>query len=260
MKRMNKITILGCGSSVGVPLVGCSCAICCSDNPFNKRLRPSIFIELQNGANILIDASTDFRQQALKYNIQKIDAVFITHGHADHILGIDDLRPYNFVINKSLPLYLTPETFRIVRGTFSYIFNNQKQESWVVKFKVFEIDEYKPFDLFGVNIKPFAMHHGKIRATGFRIGNFSYATDCKYMPPRSIEIIRNSRYMIIDSLREKAAPTHLSVPEAYEIARLGGVKQTYLTHLNHEVDYNYLSSKYPENFQPAYDGLQFFCD
>jgi phosphoribosyl 1,2-cyclic phosphate phosphodiesterase len=257
---MNKITVLGSGSSTGVPVVGCSCSVCLSTDTKNKRSRPSVFIETAGGVNILIDATTDFRYQAIAHRIERIDAVFLTHGHADHILGLDDLRPFNFVINRSIELFSTPDTFRKVRSTFSYIFDEKQDRNWVVKFAVNEIDEYQPFYINGLEVKPFAMKHGSIRSTGYRIGNFSYATDCNYIPDRSISVMSNSDYLIIDALREKPSPTHFSISEAYAAALKIKAKQTYVTHLNHEVDHSDFSNSYPANFQPAFDGMVIYSD
>ena len=253
-----KLKILGCGTSTGVPVPGCTCAVCTSDKPRNQRSRTSAVIMDEHKGNILIDASTDLRTQALTHKISRVDAVLFTHAHADHILGTDDLRSFNFVLRRPIPCYGSAQTFKRLTHMFDYIFTPDPdyQGGLLANLILNEIDEVSPFIVNGIEIKPFRLGHGKTPVTGFRIGDTSYATDCKELPAETKATIAGSRYLILDGLRHKAHRTHLTVEEAIELSKELKIERTYLTHMTHDLDYDELKGKLPDNIEPAYDGLE----
>src|SRR3989304_3394712 len=178
-----KITILGCGTSTGVPVIGCKCGICASRDSKNKRTRSSIFITASS-KNILIYTSTDLRYQALTHNIERIDAVLYTHPHADHIHGIDELRNFNMIQKEAIPCYGSEFTINRIRKMFDYIFTNDANSSWKPELETFLLSA--PFELFGLLIQPINIYHGKMQILGFRIGKFAYITDCSQIDRKSV--------------------------------------------------------------------------
>lgn len=252
------LKILGCGTSTGVPLPGCRCAVCTSNDPRNQRLRSSALIKVKAGCNILIDATTDLRQQALKWDIRRINAIIFTHSHADHILGIDDLRSFNFIQKGPIPCYATQETFEDIKRVFSYIFSPDPayQGGAVTKLSIHKINLLKPFTISGLRIVPFPLLHGRKEVTGYRLGELAYATDCKGIPAESRDVLRAVKILVLDGLRYKPHQTHFTIPEAVALAKELGVKRTYLTHMTHTVDYSKVNSKLPPGIQLAYDGLE----
>lgn len=253
-----KLQILGCGTSTGVPIPGCECEVCLSDNPMNSRTRTSAIVKLDNGFNILIDASTDLRQQALRWNIKRVDAVIYTHAHADHILGTDDLRCFNFALRKNIPCYGTAPTLDGLKKSFSYIFDPDPnyKGGMLAQLDLHEIVNGKTFITCDTEITPFALIHGNMEVSGFRIGDFAYATDCKVVPEASLEIMKGAKYLILDALRDRAHNTHLTISEAVEIAKAINAEHTYLVHMTHEVDFDQVSRELPENISLSYDGLE----
>lgn len=253
-----ELKILGCGASTGVPQPACKCKVCLSKEPFNNRLRQSALLVTDCGQNILIDASPDLRIQALTHNIDHLDGVLFTHAHADHILGIDDLRCFNFVQpGKKIPLYGTENTFKHIRQTFSYLFelNPHYLGGPVAQLDLIEITPHKPFYIGQTKIQPLPLIHGKEDVIGFRFGSISYATDCNQIPDETRLLLAQTKTLIIDSLRYKPHATHFSIEQAIETARELGIEETFLTHLNHSIDYFTVSSQLPEGIKLAYDGL-----
>lgn len=251
------ITVLGCGTSTGVPMPACSCDVCLSKNEKNHRLRCSLLIQF-NGKNILIDAGPDLRAQALRAKVDQIDAVLFTHSHADHILGIDDLRPYNFKQRHSIPCYGSTETLAQIRRVFFYVFDRDPNYlgGHVSDLSLFNIEPYLPFELFGLLIEPFLLLHGNAHVTGFKIGKFAYATDCKVLPPRSKELLSGIDTLILDGLRQREHSTHLTIAEALAEGKSLGVKNLYLTHMSHSIDYERDSALLPPGAAFCYDGLK----
>ncbi len=256
------LKIIGSGTSTGIPLPACDCKVCTSGKPKNIRMKPSALLKLENGKQILIDAGTDLRHQALKYHIKVIDAVLFTHAHADHIFGIDDLRGYNFILKSSIPCYGTKNTFEELKRCFGYIFEPDPhyEGGALAKLDLFEIEEQKPFELFGTKIEPFLLMHGKIRVTGFRFGDIAYATDCNFIPEESKKTLKGVKYLVLDGLRYEKHGTHFTIPEAIEAATEIGAKITYLTHMTHSVDHDEVSAKLPAHVKLAYDGLDIEAD
>lgn len=248
-----KVTVLGCGTSSGVPTLTCDCVVCTSTNPKNNRTRCSIFIEI-NGINLLIDTSPDFRQQIMREKINKIDAIIYTHAHFDHIGGFDDIRAFNYRFG-ALPIYLTEKTFQSLRKTFYYAFGELEQQGGgVPEANINIIDNQSDFEVLGVKIQPVELLHGKMQVLGYRFGNFAYITDVSYISDLSLSKLHNLDVLIISALRFEKHPTHFTVNEAIEVINLVKPKKAYLTHLAHQINYETL--ELPENIYLAYDGLK----
>lgn len=255
-----KVVILGSGTSQGVPIVGCKCAACTSTNPKDKRLRVSAYIEADipnenKSLKLLIDTSPDFRQQMLTNNITDIDAVIFTHYHIDHIMGLDDIRQINQLHKKSVDIYANSETLDRIKQTFSYIFDeNTYKGGGIPRVNIKEITLDK-FNISGVEIIPVEYHHGPAIVFGFRIGNFAYITDCSKIPEKEYDKLKNLKVLVLDALRYRPHPTHFSINEAVEVAQRIGAKQTYFTHITHDVVHDEANQKLPTGIELAYDGL-----
>ena len=244
-----KITILGCGSSTGVPLIGCKCAVCTSDNPKNKRTRVSVYVE-SGDLRLLIDASPDLREQALKNNITDVNAVIFTHAHADHANGIDDLRSFNHLGNRVLDAYIEPPipAFGWFRPALQY----------------HQLEAGQSVTIQGVKISVFKQIHGQFieRAEpyvtlGIRIGDFAYSTDVKELPEESLAALKGVRYWVIDCLRKEIAPTHAHLDLTLSWIRQINPERAFLTHMNHQLEYEALKKHLPPGVEPAYDSLSF---
>lgn len=252
-----KVTILGCGASAGVPLIGCQCAVCLSPNPKNKRTRASILIESE-GVRLLVDASPDLRQQALRENLHEISGVLITHLHADHCHGIDDLRSFNYAINRPLPLFADEQTLAGLQKSFAYAFRPPSPYGWFApSFEPQTIHAEEPFFLENMRIVPFLQQHGGVHSMGLRIGNFAYSTDVKAFPESSETYLQNLDCWIVDCLSYAEKPTHAHLDLTLEWIAKYRPKRAVLTHMGHEFDFDDLHSKLPENVVPAYDGACF---
>ena len=251
-----KITILGSGTSTGVPVIGCRCAVCRSDHPHNQRTRCSALLSYRK-YNILIDTSTDLRQQALREDIRHIDAVFYTHSHADHVHGIDDLRGFNLHSKQPIPLYGSEQTLATIRTSFSYIFDESEPVSYIPRLELHPIAA--AIDLFDLKIVPIPMLHGRMETFGYRCGPFAYLTDCNAIPTGSLDLLQGLEVLILDGLRFTPHSTHFNIPQAIEMAQQICAKQTLLTHLSHEVDHPDHDQQLPEGINLAYDGQQFNC-
>ncbi|MBN8584346.1 MAG: MBL fold metallo-hydrolase [Ignavibacteria bacterium] len=257
-----KVTVLGSGTSQGVPIVGCHCRACTSSDPKDKRLRVSLYIETDKKINgkpliILIDTSPDFRQQMLVNNITDIDAVLYTHYHVDHIMGLDDIRQINQLHKKYVELYANNETAYRIKQTFSYIFDeNTYKGGGIPLVNLHEID-LKPFDVMGQEIVPLEYKHGPTTVYGFRIGDLAYMTDCNFIPEAEFEKLHGLKVLIIDALRYRKHETHFSVEEALEASKRINADKTYFTHMTHDIVHEEAGSKLPPNIEFAYDGLTF---
>ena len=253
-----KVTILGSGSSGGVPLIGCDCHVCTSEEPKNKRTRVSVLVEYKE-TKILIDTSPDLRQQALANHIKSVDAVLYTHAHADHTHGIDELRSFNFHRNAQIPIYGDKPTLEEVTKRFDYVFGPPMPEyGWFRASLVpHEITAYQPFSIDDIEVVPFAQDHGRSNSMGFRIGDFAYSTDAKHIPEASFEVLNGVKYWIVDCLSRHAKPTHAHLDLALEwIARVKPEKAI-LTHMGHDFEYHTLKVELPSHIEPAYDNLSF---
>ena len=251
-----KLTFLGCGTSTGVPVVGCDCRVCTSTHPGNKRTRSSVLIET-DGVNILIDTSTDLRAQALAAGLSRIDAVLFTHPHADHLPGIDDLRSFHKQKKGPIPCYGSAETLDRVTDLFSYIFTENDSDGWKPELEVREIRGTfpAPFDVEGVEVTPIEVVHGSATILGFRIGGAAYITDCSAIPDEAAPALSGLDLLVLGALRQKPHPSHFSVAQAVEAAEKLGAKRTVLTHLGHNLDFTVDGATLPAGVEFATDGM-----
>lgn len=249
-----KITVLGSGTSVGVPTVGCHCAVCNSPDPRDKRLRPSILISYE-GRNVLIDTTPDFRYQALRVGLERLDAVVFTHSHADHIMGLDDVRPYNFRQQGEIPIYAAADTMAAIRRAFQYVFDEQKKESNVPKLDTHVING-AAFELFGLEFLPIPVFHGSAPIYGFRFGAAAYLTDHSEIPESSLECLRGLDVLFLDALRYKPHPTHSTVDRSIKTVELLAPRRAFFTHISHDLGHERAESLFPPNVRLAYDGLE----
>lgn len=251
-----KVILLGTGTSQGIPVIGCTCRTCTSSNPKDKRLRTSVYIEV-NGLKLLIDTSVDFRQQMLKYNIDDLDAVLFTHHHVDHILGLDDLRQINQRFNKYIDLYGNKHTMDEISITFRYVFNEELIAHKAVPLINIFLIENKDFKIRNVDITPVEVFHGRLKIFGYRIGNFAYITDCSRIGDEELYKLKNLDVLVINALRRTPHPTHLSVEQAVELAQKIKAGKTYFTHMTHDILHDEVNASLPPGIELGYDGLSF---
>lgn len=249
--------LLGTGTSVGVPMIGCGCDVCQSDNPKNNRTRASVIFGLPEG-NLLIDTAPDLRMQLLREKIGLVHAVAYTHEHADHIFGLDDLRLFQFYLQSSVPLYCEPTVEVRLRESFSYAFaeieETHKGSRPRLEFHRISTD---PFDVLGAQVTPVRLKHGpRFDVLGFRVGNVAYCTDTNEIPPESMERLRGLDVLILDALRHQPHITHFSLEEAIAVARELGAKRTIFTHISHELEYEEVNAMLPPGMELGFDGLQ----
>ena len=253
-----KVTLLGTGTSTGIPVIGCSCNVCTSEDPRDKRLRASCLIQT-HGLTILVDAGPDFRTQALRARIDQIDAVLITHHHFDHIAGLDDLRPYFHHNKNPIPCYAHPETVEHLKERNAYIFQD-KSYPGVANLELVEINNLftvtgRYGQLDDVDVTPIYAFHGDIPVLGFRIGNFTYLTDTNKIPSESFSLLENLDALVLDALRHEPHRSHYSIPEAVQIAQRIKANKTYFTHMTHSLLHAEEDPLLPESISFAYDGL-----
>lgn len=251
------ITFLGTGTSAGIPVVGCKCSVCQSEDPRNNRTRASVLISF-NGKNLLIDTSTDFRAQALREDVSHLDAILYTHSHADHILGLDDIRPFNFWQKGPVPIYGRGETLSHIRRAFPYIFESTSALSVIPHVEENEISG--PFELFGLQITPVPVMHGPNEITGYRLGGFAYITDFKSIPEASISMLRDLDILVLDALRRKPHPTHSHLENSLAVVEKLRPKRAFFTHMCHDLDHQGTEAHLPSQVRLAYDGLKVLLD
>lgn len=247
-----KVIVLGCGTSSGVPMIGCNCPVCSSKDQKNSRTRTSLLVCV-DGKNILIDTTVDLRFQILREKINRIEAVLYTHTHADHLHGIDDLRGFNFVQRKKTPVYAAKRDLEHISSSFKYIFDPTPWGGGKPELELIEIRG--PFEIKNIKIIPLPILHGSLEILGFRIGKLAYLTDCSKIPKSTYPLLRGIDVLIIGALRHKKHPTHFSLSEVISESKKIGAKRTYLVHMTHWFDYWMLKYSLPKGLEPAYDGL-----
>jgi len=248
-----KIRVLGSGTSMGVPVVGCTCAVCTSEDPRNKRMRSSISIQIGD-RHFLVDCSVDFRWQMLAWPMPRIDAVLLTHTHSDHVNGIDDLRAYNYFQGASIPIHSSQPFIDDLVTRFNYCFNPLQKGGGVPQLDLVPVRPTVPFDCVGVEVLPLEVLHGKLPILGFRLGRFAYLTDCSGIPDRSIDLLGDLDVLIISALRHRPHSTHFNLEQSLEACRRLGVRQAYFTHIADELDHETTNRDLPDWAKLAFDG------
>lgn len=247
------IAVLGSGTSVGVPTIGCGCAVCRSTDPRDKRLRPSVLVSY-GGRSVVIDTTPDFRAQVLRAGLQRLDALVFTHGHADHIMGLDDVRPFNYHQRSDIPIYGSAETIDTVRRVFEYVFAEYAHESSIPRLETHVLDG-APFELFGQLFRPIPLKHGSLDVYGYRFGAAAYLTDHSAIPEASMEALGGLDVLFLDALRHRPHPTHTTVERALEYVAELKPRRAFLTHICHELGHEETERTLPPNVRLAYDGL-----
>ncbi len=248
------LTVLGSGTSMGVPTIGCDCAVCRSPDPRDRRTRPSVMISY-NGRHVVIDTTPDFREQALREKITQLDAVLYTHTHADHILGIDDLRPLTYHHKPGkLPLYATPRASEFLRSMFRYIFEAEYKFGGLAQVELRPIEGV--VELFGARFEPVTVIHGETPILGFRFGSAAYLTDHSEVPAETLEKLRDLDILFLDALRYKPHPTHSTVEQSLKIVDAVKPRRTFFTHICHDLPHEATNAALPPGVRLAFDGMK----
>jgi phosphoribosyl 1,2-cyclic phosphate phosphodiesterase len=244
-----KATFLGTGTSVGIPVIGCDCPVCVSDDPRNRRARTSLYVEA-GGQYLLVDTAPDFREQALRFKLPRVDAVLFTHAHADHIFGFDDIRRFNTLQNAVIPAYGSPDTIANLNRVFHYI----RQEHVAGVFRP---------QIEAVRVTPLPVEHGPDPTFGYRFDcagrSLAYVPDCKRMPAETLRLVRGVDVMILDALRHREHVTHLTVAESVELLQRIGARRSFIDHLCHDLDHEATQRQLPSGIEVPYDGLSVAC-
>lgn len=254
-----RVTFLGTGTSHGVPMIGCRCRVCRSTDLHDRRLRPSVHVQVTDGPAVLVDTATDLRQQALANDITQVDAVLFTHSHADHVMGLDELRRFTLVPGRKLPIYADAATADELRRIFRYAFEPPDVVGGgVPELALREITG--PFSAAGIDVVPIPVFHGPRPILGFRIGRFAYLTDCNAIPETSMALLTGLEVLVLDALRHRPHPTHFTLAEAVETAGRIGARATFFTHICHDLPHAETNAALPHGMALAYDGQQVMLD
>ena len=248
-----QVTFLGTGTSHGVPMIGCECAVCRSTDARDARLRPSIVVRTPS-TTVLVDAGPDLRTQALRADLRRVDAILFTHGHADHILGIDDVRRFNAIMKAPMPCYADERTLAEIRKTFHYVFDRATPKGGGIP----ALDLHTITERFAIGdlpVQPVPLWHGERPILGFRFDRFAYLTDCSRIADDAWPLLEGLDAVVIDALREQPHPTHFSLSEAVEAARRIGARRAFFTHMCHHLAHEATNARLPAGMQLAYDGL-----
>ncbi len=250
---MPELIFLGTGASTGVPILSCNCDICKATDPYNKRLRSSVLIR-SNSTNVIIDTSPDFRAQCLREKVDHIDAIFLTHSHTDHILGLEDVRSFAFTSNKPIPIYCNLPTLLEIKNIFPHIFEKTKSNSNLPTLNILEVKDVS--QVGKLYFSSLQLIHGLSYCTGYKVGNLAYLVDVNFIPQKTMERLWKIENLIIDATQFESHFNHFSVMQVIEVARELHAKKTYITHIDHSISHNRDSEKLPQGFQFAYDGLK----
>ena len=249
-----RITFLGTGTSHGVPMIGCECETCRSTDPRDNRRRPSVYVETDDDQAILIDAGPDLRAQAIDYGVRRIDALLFTHGHSDHILGLDELRRFNALQRRPMSCYADAQTIFDIRRMFAYVFDpHTPRGGGLPQLELFTV--MGTFCVGRQEVRPVSIFHGQRPILGFRLGGFAYLTDCSRIPDESWGVLEGLDLLVLDALREKPHPTHFSIAEAVDAARRINARRTCFTHMTHDLRHAPTCDRLPQAMELAYDGL-----
>ncbi|MDN3511886.1 MAG: MBL fold metallo-hydrolase [Candidatus Jettenia sp. CY-1] len=248
-----KVTFLGTGTSHGIPMIACNCKVCTSDNPKNKRMRTSVLVH-SNGSNILIDAPPELRLQCIKNNVTRLDAVLITHAHADHIFGLDDIRRFNIVQHMDMPIYGTASTLDTIRNVFSYVFNGERDNGgFKPRFSLNVI--HGSVKIGNLSVAPIEAIHGDGQVTGYRFEKFAYITDVNEIPAESLEKLRGLDVLVLGALRYIPHAKHFSIEQALSVVEKLRPHKAYFTHMCHDIEHEEANRKLPSGVEFAFDGL-----
>ena len=248
-----RVTILGSGTSHGVPMIGCRCPVCTSASEKNRRTRAAALLELA-GHNVLVDTTPELRLQALAAGLDRLDAVLFTHQHADHICGFDDLRRFSAIQRTCIPCYGNAATIERLMRVFDYAISSTESNFFDIPVVTFNVVD-GPFELFGSAVTPVPLVHGRWPCFGYRLGDFAYCTDVREIPPASLELLRGLEVLVLGALRHRPHPTHFTVQQALEVVEELRPRKTYLTHIAHDLEHEATSAALPAGVCLAYDGL-----
>lgn len=252
-----EITLLGTGTSHGVPMIGCDCDVCRSQNPLNNRSRSSAYINI-NDSRLLIDTSPDLRMQVLREDINRVDAVLFTHAHADHIFGLDDIRTFNKLAGRSMRCYGSAHTLSVIRRVFDYAFGSIQIGGGIPQLDLQETQDV--FYVDGVKITSIPVDHGRFQTLGYRIGRFAYVTDCNHIPVESSGLLEDLDLLVLGVLRPKKHTTHFSLEQGLEVVDFLKPERAVFTHTSHRMDYESISAILPANVELGYDGMRLTCE
>ena len=251
-----RVIVLGSGTSHGVPMIGCTCAVCRSTDPRDRRTRPSIYLAVAGGPAILVDTSTDLRHQALAHGITRVDAILYTHSHADHIMGLDDVRRFNVMQDGSIPAFADERTVNDLRRAFSYVFSPPGEKGGGIPQMSLTTISGR-FNVGTIGVQPVPIYHGSRPILGFRFGSFAYLTDCNRLADDAWDMLGDLDVLILDALRHRSHPTHFTVAEALHVVERVKPRQTYFTHICHDLPHQATNASLPSGVELAYDGLTF---
>jgi len=247
------LTVLGSGTSMGVPTIGCDCRVCTSDDPHDRRTRPSVLVEY-DGHTVLIDTTPDFREQAIRENIKRLDAILYTHAHADHILGLDDVRPLSFKSENKIPLYAHESAADALESIFRYIFDANYKFGGIARVEMHRFNG--SVELFGARFEPVKIVHGEAEIHGFRFGSAAYLTDFSEIPADSKALLRGLDILFLDALRHRPHPTHSTVANSLSLVEELKPRRAFFTHISHDLPHQETNRNFPEHVRLAHDGLK----